>query len=80
MGHAMEARAPAIPPHVGEPEPRAAVSWEDPGEPITLTLYGPDGEVSMPLTPTRAIELAKELIEPAVQAIKTDQWGEGWPG
>ena len=33
----------------------------------------------MPLTPTRALELAKALIEPAVQAIKVKQWGSGWP-
>ncbi len=46
-----------------------------------LTAYGPSGEVvSMPLSPTRALELAKELIEPAVLSIKVKQWGEGWPG
>ena len=27
-----------------EIEPRAVVSWKGPGEPIMLTLYGPDGE------------------------------------
>ena len=42
--------------------------------------YGPDGQVAMRLSPTRALELAKELIEPTVQAIKVEQWGEDWPG
>ncbi len=33
-------------------EPRAVVSWEGPGEPIMLTIYGPDGEVAaVPLAP-----------------------------
>ncbi len=62
-------------------ETRAVVSWEGPGEPIVLTICGPDGEVvTMPLTPTRALVLAKEMIEPAVQAIKGEQWGDSWPG
>ena len=34
----------------------------------------------MPLSPTRALKLAKDLIEPAVRAIKTEQWGDSWPG
>ena len=56
-----------------EIQPRAVVSWEGPGEPIMLTLYGPDGEtVALPLEPKRALTLAKELIEPAVQAISAD--------
>ena len=45
-----------------------------------LTLHGPDGEVTVRLLPKRALTLAKELIEPAVSAIKVEQWGEGWPG
>ena len=61
-------------------EPRAVVSWAGAGEPIMLTLYGPDGEVALRLSPTRALDLAKELIEPAVRAIKVEQWGAGWPG
>ncbi len=61
-------------------EPRAVVTWAGPGQPITLTLYGPAGEVSVDMTPVRALELAKDLTEPAVVAIKTSQWGEGWPG
>ena len=61
-------------------EHRCVVSWAGPGEPIVLQVYGPDGEVAVPLTPTRALELAKQLIEPAVTAIKANQWGEGWPG
>ncbi len=56
--------------------PRAVVSWEGPGEPIMLTLYGPDGEtVSLPLLPVRAVTLAQELLRHGVQAIKAD-----WPG
>lgn len=46
-----------------------------------LTIYGPDGQAAtVRLSPTRALELAKELIEPAVTAIKTQQWGKDWPG
>ncbi len=61
-------------------ETRAVVSWEGPGEPIVFKVYGPDGEVAVRLTPTRTLELAQELIQPAVAAIKTSQWGPGWPG
>ncbi len=43
-------------------EPRAAVSWEGPGEPIVLALYGADGEVAVPLLPKRALTLAQELL------------------
>ena len=39
-------------------EPRAAVSWQGAGQPIMLTVYGPNGEVAAPLTPTRALALA----------------------
>ncbi len=42
-------------------EPRAVVTWEGPGEPIVLTLYGTEGEVAMPLLPKRALELAKDM-------------------
>lgn len=34
-------------------DPRAVVSWEGPGAPIMLTLYGPDGEVTVPQLPKR---------------------------
>ena len=61
-------------------EPRAVVSWEGRGTPIMLTVHGPAGEVAVPMNPVRALELARELIEPAVQTIKTSQWGPGWPG
>ncbi len=61
-------------------EPRAVVSWAGEGQPIVLTAYSPAGEVAVRLTPVRALELAKELIEPAVTAVKTNQWGPGWPG
>ena len=62
-------------------EPRAVVSWTGKDQPITLTIYDQDGKVAeMKLSPTRALRLAKELIEPAVRAIKVEQWGPGWPG
>ena len=55
---------------------RVIVTWDGPGEPITLTLYGPDGEVAaVPLLPKRALTLAQELLTRGVQAIKAD-----WPG
>ncbi len=39
-------------------EHRAVVTWEGPGEPIMLTLYGPDGETAaLPLLPGRALTL-----------------------
>ena len=56
-------------------EPRAVVTWEGPGEPVTLTVYGPSGDVAVPLLPKRALELAQELLTRGVQAIKA-----GWPG
>ena len=58
----------------------AAVSWEGPGQPITLTAYGPAGEVAVPLTPVRALALAVELTQRAVLTIKVNRWGPGWPG
>ena len=77
----MPATSKALPaPEQPLTEPRAVVSWAGPGEPIMLALYGPAGEVVIPLSPTRALELAKELIEPAVRSIKIDRWGPGWPG
>ena len=60
---------------------RVVVTWASADRPIMLTVYGPDGAVvSMPLSPVRALELATELSEPAVMAIKTSQWGPRWPG
>ncbi len=57
-------------------EHRAVVSWAGPDELILLTVYAPDGEVvSVPLSPTRALELAKDLTERAVAEIKFRQWG-----
>ena len=61
-------------------EPRVVVSHEGPGEPIKLTLYSDGAEVAVELTPVRALELAQQLTQPAVTAIKTSQWGPGWPG
>ncbi len=70
-------------------ETRAVVSWAGPGESIVLTLYGPEGEVAVPLLPKRALTLAQELLTRGVQAIKVD-WphrrragaarGDLWPG
>ena len=57
------------------PEHRAVVTWEGPGETIMLTLYGPSGEVVVPLPPKRALRLAQELLTHGVAAIKVD-----WPG
>ena len=76
----MEARAPATGYHGCPTEPRAVVAWEGPGEPIVLKVHGPDGEVAVPLTPTRALELAVELTQRAVLTIKLNRWGPGWPG
>ena len=57
-------------------QPRAVVSWAGEGQPIMLTLYGPDGELAvMPLLPKRALTLAKEMLTRGVRAIKED-----WPG
>ena len=62
---------------------RAVVSWEGPGEPIVLTLYGSDGEIAVALLPKRALTLGQELLTCAVQAIKADTWdamyGQGAP-
>ncbi len=56
------------------PADRAVVSWNGPSQPIMLTLYGPDGEVAVPLLPKRALTLAQELLTRGVQAIKADSW------
>ena len=62
-------------------EHRAVVSWEGASEPITLTLYTPNGEATtVRLAPTRALELAQALIRPSIQSIKHSQWGPGWSG
>jgi hypothetical protein len=59
----------------GSTEHRAIVSREGPGMPIVLALYGPDSELVVPLLPKRALELAQDLLQRGVQAIKAD-----WPG
>jgi len=57
-------------------EYRAVVTWEGSGKPIKLTVYDPDGVVvSVSLSPKCALEMAKELIAPAVAEIKFQQWG-----
>ena len=56
-------------------EPRAVVSWGGEDQLITLTVYGLEGEVAVPLSPKRALTLAQELLTRGVQAIKAD-----WPG
>ncbi len=54
---------------------RAVVTWQGPGEPVVLTIYGADGEaVALPLEPKRALTLAQELLTCGVQAIKADSW------
>ena len=53
---------------------RAVVSWAGPGEPIVIALYGPDGEMALPLLPKCALTLAQELLTRGVQAIKADSW------
>ncbi len=56
-----------------EIESRVVVSCAGPGEPIMLTIYGPDGEeVALQLEPKRALTLAQELLTCGVQAIKAD--------
>ncbi len=55
-----------------EIEPRAVVSWGGPAQPVMLTIYGPEGEVAVPLDPKRALTLAQELLTCGVQAIKAD--------
>ncbi len=59
----------------GTAEHRVVVTWAGAGQPIMLTVHGPDGEVAVPLLPKRALELAQELLTRGVQAIKAD-----WPG
>ncbi len=54
-------------------ETRAVVSWAGPGEPIVLTLYGPEGELAVALLTERALTLAQELLTRGVQAIKVDR-------
>ncbi len=52
---------------------RVVVTWEGPGQPIVLAVYGPDGEaVAVSLLPKRALTLAQELLTRGVQAIKAD--------
>ena len=53
-------------------DPRAVVNWEGAGQPVVLTVYGPGGEVAVPLLPKRALTLAQELLTRGVQAIKAD--------
>ena len=40
-----------------------------------LALYGPAGEVTLPLLPKRALTLAQELLTAGVAAIKADTGG-----
>ena len=74
------ALAPAPPPPAAMTETtltRAVVTWEGPGEPIVLTVYGPDGEIAVALghlrrrfkrprelcgLTKRALSLAHELL------------------
>ncbi len=66
------------------PADRAVVSWNGPGEPVVIALYGPAGEaVAVPLLPKRALTLAQELLTRGVQAVKADSrdamYGQGAP-
>ena len=58
---------------MGSAPSRAVVSWKGPGDPIMLTVYGPAGEVALPLDPKRALTLAQEILTYGDQAIKADQ-------
>ncbi len=60
---------------------RAVVTQESADRPILLKVYGPGSKevVTVVLTPTRALDLARDLTEPAVQSIKFEQCGSGWP-
>ncbi len=51
------------------------MTWDGPGAPIVLKVYGPVGKVAVPLLPKRALTLAQELLTAGVAAIKADQWG-----
>ena len=55
---------------------RAVVTWQGPGAPIMLTVYGPDGEVAVVLLPKQALTLGQELLTCAVQAVKADSWAD----
>ena len=71
----MEANRHTAQPVTETTQPRVVITWTGANQPITLTLYSANGGVAaLELSPTRALELAKELIEPAVQSIKIDQW------
>ncbi len=56
---------------------RAVVSQAGDSRSIVLTIYSGDGETDLALSPVRALELAKDLMERAVSSIKTKQWGKG---
>lgn len=51
---------------------RAVVTWAGPGQPVVLKVYGPEGEVALPLSPERALTLAQELLTAGVRAVKAD--------
>ncbi len=51
---------------------RPVVTWEGPGEPIMLALYGPDGTTAVPLLPKRALTLAQELLTYMPDAARAD--------
>ncbi len=71
----VDTMTPSSAPMTKPTEPRAVVTWEGAGQPIMLTVHGPDGEVAVPMVPKRALVLAQELLTSGVQAIKAD-----WPG
>ncbi len=61
----MRRRAEKLGVNMGTPPPaetRAVVSWQGPGEPIVLAMYGPDGDLAVALLPERALTLVQELL------------------
>ena len=64
--------------HRRGPGPRTQLAGEGAGRDAEVG-RGPPGEVSVLLTPKRALEMARELTQRAVLTIKTNQWGPGWP-
>ncbi len=65
---------------MGSTPPRTVVSWEGPGEPIMLTVYGPDGTTAVPLLPKRALTLAQELLTRARPRTPRAAAGAGFGG
>ncbi len=52
--------------------PRATVTWEGKGQPIVITAYARFGKIAVPLSPTRALEIAQDLITYALKGGSHD--------